>query len=723
MKAPYRFIPISEWIHEPTWKNAASQDHPFENGLSGWFDIEIETKTPLMVGSERTSVGSGGSTVQFFQLPNQKKTKAIPGTGIRGAVRAVLEIASFARAAFVEKVRYGVRDLSTSAPDYLYKKRLTAGKGDNGDPARYLMESGWLQRNGDSIAVTSCEWAKVHVSDLMRESSTIASTWEPRGGAAQRYAAWGSAPLDCNLNVDDLPYKYPHSGGLWIVYRRAGSKARGSTTAQNGRIVLTGKTADGSATENKKKKFEFFFYESSTPPAPIYVADIWEAFKLIHDPQRGAAGGTGNASWPEYWKQKFDQNERVPVFYIKNGAGGIASMGLASMFRLAHEFDTHQMLAHTDPRHNDETVLDFPTLLFGSAAKSGDKNSTNLGRKSRVVFEAAIATTEILHPEQRVVLAAPKPQYYRAYVAQDADGDYASYTSNQGSKPELAGRKRYPVKSGPIAWNGAGNAEMQTTIHPVGAGSKFEGRVRFHNLTPIELGALVWSLTLHAPQWGTPNRARYHSIGMGKPLGLGAVSIALIGGRIEPNALTDVRRTFLTEDMAIARADECANLFADHMETVYAAARNDAKGDRTATWRGSEQIESLLGMSVVAANNKALDYMSLQEFVGEIRGRERPRMPAHPRVAAVAGTSPSRSSERAAFPRPPTSRPPVTDRRPGAVIGGWRVHDRAIFSNEALDEDIPVEIERLLGGNPTRYEVVSDDGETYTVSAEHLRRI
>lgn len=56
-----------------------------------------------------------------------------------------------------------------------------------------------------------------------------------------------------------------------------------------------------------------------------------------------------------------------------------------------------------------------------------------------------------------------------------------------------------------------------TIITPVRPGVKFKGRIRFENLSGIELGALLFALDL-------PEK-HYHKLGMGKPLGLGSVKI------------------------------------------------------------------------------------------------------------------------------------------------------------------------------------------------------
>lgn len=67
-----------------------------------------------------------------------------------------------------------------------------------------------------------------------------------------------------------------------------------------------------------------------------------------------------------------------------------------------------------------------------------------------------------------------------------------------------------------------------TIINPISADSTFKGRIRFENLSPIELGALLFVLDL-------PENCA-HKLGMGKPLGLGSI-------KIKPQLFISTRKT------------------------------------------------------------------------------------------------------------------------------------------------------------------------------------
>ena len=727
--APYRFIPISAWVHEPAWKDQVSVDRPFKDGVSGWLDIEIEAKTPILVGGEPKKEADGINHVHFFKLPDGR-TYAIPGSGLRGAIRSVLEIAAFGRAAFVDDRAYGIRDL-TSGGRSMYGTRLTSGGGKA--PVRYHVEAGWLMSvvgpdGTDRLVIQPCRWAKVHVTELAAMSKTPLQRWEgvPAGGGAparghsaeERYALWdsGGEPLDQTLHVEGTDGPHPHrNGSLHIHYRRAHPSAVPGGTAEPGTIVLTGKPSYGAANAPGKKKFEFFFYAPEPNQAKwLDAAPVWDDFRLIHEPQAGQAGGTGNASWP-FWKDRaFTKGKPVPVFYIEDDAGGVASFGLAMMFRLAHAAKTSDLLANASPEHLARDGRDHTTLLFGRLPEAGTDALTGL--KGRVAFEPAVAQGR---PEEMImgptVLGSPKAQFYPAYVKQPTGGDgklrggtYASYTPLPSAgealvkRPELAGRKLYPARPDEaVPGPGQASEDMQVVLHPLERGTRFRGRVRFHNLKREELGALVFALRLWAEGWGQRPDLR-HRLGMGKPYGLGEAHIDIIGALIERNRPSSGKRDFPAkgatreEDTEQAERDvkaalECSDDFVKEMDGAY----KNAQPKKNASWQQSEQIELLLAMADPSKAKPAdLVYPVLSPEQGRNDFQDAKKdglvLPAYPRRSATtSGGDPGAVTDDQAFPRPSSepggqsgSGSPRPPRGGGGPAPGARLRD--------IEENLPV---------------------------------
>lgn len=114
----------------------------------------------------------------------------------------------------------------------------------------------------------------------------------------------------------------------------------------------------------------------------------------------------------------------------------------------------------------------------------------------------------------------PKPTAVQHYVVQEQAGREQLRSWDDVAPPR--GHKLYWHR--PPAWrqpppapNQHPNPDLTPEIRPLGMGAKFQARVRFENLTEVELGALLFALDL------PPECA--HKLGMGKPLGLGSVRI------------------------------------------------------------------------------------------------------------------------------------------------------------------------------------------------------
>ena len=101
----------------------------------------------------------------------------------------------------------------------------------------------------------------------------------------------------------------------------------------------------------------------------------------------------------------------------------------------------------------------------------------------------------------------------------------AGYDGGSG-KNRLRGRKVYrSFQPGPRSTQTDKTRHNCTIQDPEGAGARFKFDVRFEDLQPEELGALLWSLTLGGEA--------VHKVGMGKPLGLGSAEIKVDALRID----------------------------------------------------------------------------------------------------------------------------------------------------------------------------------------------
>jgi hypothetical protein len=121
------------------------------------------------------------------------------------------------------------------------------------------------------------------------------------------------------------------------------------------------------------------------------------------------------------------------------------------------------------------------------------------------------------------ILSSPKSSFTPFYLEQkgvngSAEGLNTYIVGNQ----TLRGFKRYPVQAKEKKQViDPDKIKLISSSQPLPLGTTFEGKVRFHNLRKIEIGALLSAITLHNSQ------DTFHSLGGLKPFGYGRVSIEI----------------------------------------------------------------------------------------------------------------------------------------------------------------------------------------------------
>ncbi len=537
--SPYNFAPISDRVCEIPAGEASWADVPFSDGLSGHIQLRVTAKTPIFIRGpgkhpkEADEKRRSDPHQKFYRLPDGRF--AIPGTSIKGMLRNVLEIATFSRMTHVDDKRHGFRDLNNSDPQFY--RGWMSGTEPKSAAYRPKARAGWLSRgaNGEWL-LQPCEFARVDHSLL--EAVSPSTSFSQKQQARYRYKAWcdvGKKSLDVMFDADPAQAHTDHScGALW--YAKVTS-LRGS---RQGTLVFTGQPMDrdrDGLRVRKRKHMEFVFFDDPgaaypTGPHPV-PEEVMEDFKFIHE---------DSEDW-KWWNRRLRTREvdRVPVFYLafdkrKKPAADdetvsfgpdteMHSMGLALMYRLAH----HKTICDALPEaHRQATAGAMPIAeaIFGRV----DGREALRGRIAAEPFPA-LGEPRVLDMREEV-LNRPKPTFYPNYIQQetDASGDHLAsdrYATLQGQDARIRGWKRYPVpKDGPGSRDNPrpnDNRSVCTYFQPIENGTQFEGYLRFHNLRPWELGALIWAITFG----DAANREYRHSLGMAKPLGYGAVRIEI----------------------------------------------------------------------------------------------------------------------------------------------------------------------------------------------------
>jgi CRISPR-associated protein (TIGR03986 family) len=557
MRAPFNFVPLSPWIYLPEWAGMVSHDVPLKDGVSGHIDLKLKTHSPLLVsGQQNRSSGEKSASKVVFNRGADGNPR-IPGTSLKGLVRNVLEIASFGKMQYADDQRFGVRDLTDAAIPYYRQKLMNKVK------------TGWLRFEQGKWMLYPCGMVRVKQDELSTIPQFKQALSESR--AFKRYNV---------LNVQ-------RSGYPKVSYKSVATKSCQLATELNkpgakeeGYLVFTGQVP--------KKKKEFVFGAPSKKAIEIPKTVMQNMIPL-----HAANPQNKESDWDWFKQHKMEQSELgIPLFYLANNHGTITAAGLAFMFKLPFDLSVHEAIGNVHKGHTSlDEVYDLAELIFGTVRKEGEGSL-----QARASFSDAVLSKggSVAKP-MAVVLNSPKPSYFPEYVQQDSANSHLNgknYQTFSDANARIAGWKRYAATSKPQGSNATkDNLSVQSELHPLEKGAEFSVRLRFFNLQPQELGALIWAIT-----WGGDSQLR-HTLGMGKPFGLGLVSFEIGGVRIETNSGNETKT-----------AEGFMQTFVDSMQEAYKSIAGSAAG-----WDSSNELTQLKALATPDFNSwQSLSYMKLK---------------------------------------------------------------------------------------------------------------
>jgi CRISPR-associated protein (TIGR03986 family) len=577
--APYTFAPLSEHVFFPDWAARATQDWPFKDGLSGVLEYEVEALGPIFVRGDE--VDPGGKRVwRFFRTPDGQP--AIPGSTIRGLLRNVVQIASFGKFGPINDHRYGIRDLQNGR---LYIRHMSAiepaPRGSRGEGTLVpLVSAGWLRITGDVdddggdaaepvAEIQPCSFAKLEYGYL----KLLAPGFDPgkKQSAPRKYDWYARSRGSLEVGVKITPKGNQLRRERGLIGDFGIVDGLNGTTAAT--IVFTGQPQEYAPQRIQRrgggnpKHNDFVFHAEAGAPIKV-TRKQFRDFEFIHSDrgQQSRRRAAPNEEWA-FWKTQAAGGKRVPVFFLlhQDGEtrGKLRSFGLAMMFRLAYERSVGEAADLQQPgRGRNEP--DLAETVFGRVADKPERGTTLKGRVSvglaRLVAGTATEATTVIE----AVLGAPKASYYPNYIEQGDTGTVGDdppngkdgkpeYKTLQDDKARLRGWKRYrpqeAMKTPPIPEAARNNDKVKSRFLPIGAGARFKGHLRLHNVRPVELGALLWAI-----DFGGEGGAE-HMIGMARSYGYGRARLSVTGVELRKNeglgptdsgVLETARAAFLT---------------------------------------------------------------------------------------------------------------------------------------------------------------------------------
>ncbi|MDE7189102.1 MAG: TIGR03986 family CRISPR-associated RAMP protein, partial [Muribaculaceae bacterium] len=513
IKAPYNFVPLSDKVVFPEWAGRISHDVPFSDGLSGSITVRLTARTPIFVrnGHSRDEAENNAPAYRSFSvLPDG--SYFLPGTTVKGAVRSVLEIMSFGKIRLDKSARFAQREWDN--------KSLYTLKKEQAD-----LHCGWLQQIGNGYEIIDCgqpyriaqtsiddylgvplfrdKFSQKYGVNLNKEYRLGNDTYDPKETVFKYKLVEQVVPIERLRNLTFENYEGKHVSVSPI----------GNIT---GTIVLTGQPDKWVWPRNSKggKFYEFVFRQPNNENKRYSLTENeFNQYKFIY---------ADSPDW-KYAKEKLMPVSGIPIFFrLENNK--IKDWGLAFLYKLPYAKTPYQTL----PEGHKSDNPDMADCIFGYT----DKVSSLRGRVQFTPFRSDNAQVE---RSCTLALCGPKASYYPIYIEQQGRGKngvvigkYRTY--NDGG---IKGWKRYVVRKN--VWGARiGQEKIDTEIHPLKAGTIFEGKIMFHNLKPEELGALLSSLTFHGNEVNC-----FHQLGMARPYGYGKVNVEIVSADIKSIGMVD----------------------------------------------------------------------------------------------------------------------------------------------------------------------------------------
>ena len=539
--APYNFVPLPEQVVavQPTVDH--SRYYPQPECYTGLIHCTLTTASPLYTRAalervEYDDFKESKDKTEAFYVDPVTKDPVIPGSSLRGMVRTLVEIASFGKLDAVGEtplVYRAVGDVTDHGDNYrnrLMKEDMIGYSGSGKRVHQYtpLMQAGYMKKlPGDRWQIEPAQkiggvsFARVNLDALERMQSRLTPVPGCRNAAI--------------IYIQPGPYDYQDVRGGFLRVKQS-RVLRAAERPGPGLIEAT--VARSGHMASKRSEAVIFPKDPQARPIPVSdeLQDDYDA--QLSQEQQKLLGNRGAF------------NEGQPVFYLMEN-DELVFFSHTMMMRLPYE-KTPKDFVPKALRNPDQ--IDLAEAIFGFVRQ--DKQRDEQSRAGRVFFSDAHLSADQdrgrlwLTDADAItlkILGGPKPTTFQHYLTQQEpdpqverytrDGrpqykkELADYTAEQLGKAVLRGYKLYwhkgqvqlvDIQEDTQKLASAKKADTQHThVKPVAPGVNFAFTVRFENLTDVELGALLWALTLP----GEANKAYRHKLGMGKPLGMGSVHV------------------------------------------------------------------------------------------------------------------------------------------------------------------------------------------------------
>lgn len=539
--APYNFVELPNDIVEVMQDSLPHQNIYYpesENRYTGKIECTLTTESPLYIRCGLTKEEFACST-ESKDLPNffytEIVTKArkpiLPGSSLRGMIRNLIEIITFSKIELVsDKQRLFFRavaanpnkdSLGKEYKKYVEPKKVQAGylKKDN---------QGWYIQ--PAINFNSNTFAWVRETDLSLPG-------------LKQFNDDHYCPQYINVSYTQVNIDYQDRAKRLFAQDVDFPERH----YKKGVLITSGNMKQENQTQASPRRNHCVVFEANSESAKLRIDDT-------------AIEHYRNALTDFQKQEPFDNDlgvliEGRPIFYCEphKGQTEITLFGHCPNFRIPYSpLQDGKAASAVDfiPKNvGKSNRIDLADTIFGFV-RNKDKNNPNSTHNNndkklpslagRIFIENAIcektvnddiwSTGNLERTITPKILSNPETTTFQHYLVQrNSDKVQLKHYASKPPKDDELGETI--IRGHKLYWHKGSNPNIEhpdgdsatgtqiTKIKPIKPGVSFKFNINFENLNDIELGAILWILKIAAePKYCL-------SLGMGKPLGMGAVKI------------------------------------------------------------------------------------------------------------------------------------------------------------------------------------------------------
>ncbi|MEG3858213.1 TIGR03986 family type III CRISPR-associated RAMP protein [Microcoleus sp. herbarium12] len=474
----------------------------------------------------------------FFSYPGSSLAE-IPGSSLRGMLRTLVEIVSFGK---IDRV---------SDAQKLFFRAVAA---DKNDPLKHKyklqnVQAGYL--NFDRI----CNKWQIYPALILDDKNKLSYIPIKEANIKSHIRSLILMKKDNYLpQYIDISFKLGSRGDILVsedVHKYPSPENQGVLVTSGNMLETSNLTEEEKEAKLKSKKGRKNHYLISKQYGTHQVIEISQ--EAILDYISALTDFQSGKVFKDNFKNPFNSELGVlkdcrPIFYCQPQAGEpVTLFGQSPNFRIPYSHQGNGKAATArdfipdflKDSKDKPAITDIAEAIFGFVRRDKQPEGREQSRAGRVFISDGILKP---HQEEKVqqslnqepktiLLSSPKPTTFQHYLVQSQETGanksqlkhYASPPPNdtEPGKTVIRGHKLYWHKPAHIEVPSDTSDTQTSLIKPIDEDINFSFTIYFENLSKVELGALLWVLD-------RADRPEYClSVGMGKPLGMGAVKVKI----------------------------------------------------------------------------------------------------------------------------------------------------------------------------------------------------